>query len=332
MEVIEFVSEYLERRYHRPTITVMNGCCRQCLRGEPSGYDLKKKSIKELMIEGEIEPHQIASAFYTGSAYHAPYFKEMVINVKSEEIPCKYPGNCNLTCIICRSLITKGDEVELDIWPGFKAHKSCTARCQYPCCPNFIPTLPAYLSTRTLLCKSHAPEKIEPEIAVIEPKPSKTETFTPRKTFKKPILAKADKFDEKGKSKSILTFLDASKKKVEVEKVQVVQPRLLKNKTTGKVFGYWKDGTAYHIDTDMPLFQTKEVSTKFDYSPPSPSIQPLMRRSRTKAEPAPDTARTDHRPISFVMPYLAEVTIRKAVMNSVECPVMIDTINTRISQ
>ena len=55
---------------------------------------------------------------------------------------------------------------------------------------------------------------------------------------------------------------------MEVEKVQVVQPRLRKNKTTGKVFGYWKDGTAYHIDTDMPLFQTKEVSTKFDYSPP----------------------------------------------------------------
>jgi hypothetical protein len=86
----------------------------------------------------------------------------MIINMNSAEIPCKYPGNCNLTCIICRSLITNGDDVELDIWPGFKVHRNCTGRCLYPCCSRLIPTLPAYLSLRSTLCNVHMGSTFQP--------------------------------------------------------------------------------------------------------------------------------------------------------------------------
>ncbi len=80
----------------------MEGCCRKCLRGTPSGYNLQKNFIKH------------------------PYLRDSVINMKSEEKPCKYPGNCDLKCVLCFSLIINSDDVELDIWPGFKVHKACT--------------------------------------------------------------------------------------------------------------------------------------------------------------------------------------------------------------
>jgi hypothetical protein len=156
-EVKSYVADCLKQKYHRPCITVMEGCCRKCLRGTPAGYNIKKKPINELMDEGIIDPYQMASAFHIGSAYQTPYFKDIVINMKSEERPCKYPGNCNLTCVLCFSLIMNSDGVELDIWPGFQVHKACTTPCLYPCCRQRLPTLPAYLSLQrsTLMCDLH---------------------------------------------------------------------------------------------------------------------------------------------------------------------------------
>ena len=51
-----------------------------------------------------------------------------------------------------------------------------------------------------------------------------------------------------------------------------------------------------------------------------------------KADPDPDRASTGQKPVAWVIPYRAEVTRRKAVMNSVVCPVRIATISTLISQ
>lgn len=320
-DVKAFVADHFKRRYHRPCITVMDGCCRTCLRGTPSGYDLKKKSIKDLMDEGKIDPYQIASAFHIGSTYYPPYFKESVVNMKSVAAPCQYPGNCNLKCVLCFSLIMNSDDVELDIWPGFKVHKSCTSPCQFPCCPKRLPTLPAYLSLQrsTLMCELHQDsnafnrlsvstatsiqERKEalklglnsslkymkiPELSIpSEPAAKIPSQLKKTHSFKQPAVtskAKADKFDERGKSKSIFNFFQTpkaaaakAKKKIQEEAIKASKlddapRRFIKNKETGEVFGYWNGNNAYHIETNELLFtrdtSTNGVHTKFDFSPP----------------------------------------------------------------
>ncbi len=57
-----------------------------------------------------------------------------------------------------------------------------------------------------------------------------------------------------------------------------------------------------------------------------------LQRSRTKADPAPDSASADQKPMTWSIPYLAEVTRRNAVMNSVVCPVRMAAISTFIAQ
>ena len=321
-DVKAFVADHLKRRYHRPCITVMDGCCRICLRGTPSGYDLKKKTIRDLMDEGKIDPYQIANAFHVGSTYYQPYFKEIVVNMKSDAAPCQYPGNCNLKCVLCFSLIMNSDDVELDIWPGFKVHKSCTSPCLFPCCPKRLPTLPAYLSLQrsTLMCELHQDSSafnrlsVSTATAIQERKealnsiqkqppcpmkhpeldnvdiPSEPAVKTPSQlktthSFKKPAAkAKADKFDERGKSKSIFHFFQTpkaaeakAKKKVQEEAIKASKlddapRRFIKNRETGEIFGYWKGNDAYHIETNELLF-TRDTPmncgpTKFDFSPP----------------------------------------------------------------
>jgi hypothetical protein len=300
----------------------MEGCCRKCLRGTPAGYDLKKKPIKELMDKGEIDPYQIASAFHIGSAYQAPYFKDIVINMKSEAKPCKYPGNCEQKCVLCFSLIINSDDVELDIWPGFKVHKACTSPCLYPCCRTRLPTLPAYLSLQrsTLMCDTHkdsnafhrvsistatavqerkeaiSAKKLPTMTMLPQPGPGPEIRFVPTvlsdpavkktHTFKKPLgKAKADKFDERGKSKSILKFFQTpraaanlARKAIQEDalkasKMDDAPRRFLRNKETGEIFGEWKGDRAYRIGTDEELSFTRDKVTfgapaKFDYSPP----------------------------------------------------------------
>lgn len=330
-DVNTFVSDYLKQKYSRPCITIMEGCCRKCLRGKPVGYNLKQKSIKDLMDDGEIDPYQIASAFHIGSAYQSPYFKDSIINMKSEAEPCKYPGNCDLKCVLCFSLIVNKDDVELDIWPGFKVHKACTSLCLFPCCQKRLPTLPAYLSLQrsTLMCdmhkdsnafhkvsistatavqermeamskkkvQHHTPKPIKqpqplpnPEIPnqpsgvlIISSEPAVKKTFS----FKRPLgKAKADKFDERGKSKSILKFFETPKaaaakaKKIANEdalkasKTDEAPRRFLRNKETGEIYGEWRGDHAYHIETNELLFTRDKTShatgrpVKFDFTPP----------------------------------------------------------------
>jgi hypothetical protein len=338
-DVNKFVADYINRKYHRPCITVMEGCCRKCLKGSPSGYCVKKKPIEQLMKDGIIDPYQIASAFHNGSVHHAPYFKDIVINMKSEAKPCKYPGNCDLKCVLCHSLIVNSDDIELDIWPGFKVHKACTSPCLYPGCLRRLPTLPAYLSLQrsTLMCEVHKdsnafhklsistatsiqeckesmsrlkpittsivakrpplypvpkptrlPQPLpEPRVVSSEPAVKKTHSF--KKHLGK---AKADKFDERGKSRNILNFFQSpraaaskARKAAQEEALKASKRddaidtprRFIKNKETGEVFGYWKGNHAYHIDTDEMLF-TRDGNhechashgrpPKLDFSPP----------------------------------------------------------------
>jgi hypothetical protein len=325
-DVKKFVADYINRKYNRPCITVMDGCCRKCLKGTASGYCVKKRPIEGLMNEGIIDPYQIASAFHNGSVHYAPYFKEMVINMNSEEKPCKYPGTCELKCVLCHSLIVNRDDIELDIWPGFKVHKACTSPCLYPGCMKRLPTLPAYLSLQrsTLMCDLHKDtntfQKLSmsvsstlheykesitknPQIfiSVKQPRPPQLSSVSriaqseqPAKktfTFKKPPgKAKADKFDERGKSKSILGFFKtpgaeaAAKKRITVQEQsqqtnkssneENAPRRFIKKKETGEIFGYWKGNSAYHIETDEILFTRTDTfnetsrPVKFDFVPP----------------------------------------------------------------
>jgi hypothetical protein len=329
-DVSSFVGDYLTRKYNRPCITVMEGCCRKCLRGTPAGYNLKKKSIKDLMDEGEIDPYQIASAFHIGSAYQAPYFKDSVISMKSEPKPCKYPGNCELKCILCFSLIVNSDDVELDIWPGFRVHKACTSLCLFPCCQKRLPTLPAYLSLQrsTLMCDLHKDSNAfhklsistatavqkskeaamlkKPVNPILKParqlqpsdlsqpsgvliitsptEPAVKKTFSFKKPLGKAGKAKADKFDERGKSKSILKFFhtpraDSAKERKAVQeealkasKLDDAPRRFLRNKETGEIFAEWRGDSAYHIETNEVLFMRNGSGhgprVKFDFTPP----------------------------------------------------------------
>lgn len=328
-DVNAFVSDYLKKKYHRPCITVMDGCCRRCLRGTPSGYNLQKNPIKQLMDDGVIDPYQIASAFHIGSAFHAPYFKDSVINMKSESKPCKYPGNCDLKCVLCFSLIVNSDDVELDIWPGFKVHKACTSLCLFPGCKKRLPTLPAYLSLQrsTLMCEMHkdssAFQKLsistatsvqERKEAMSVKKNAQTVSIEcakgqlqngPERTavgnvtvilsespikktvlFKKPLgKAKADKFDERGKSKSIFNFFQtprvaAAKEAINIQenalkasKLDSAPRRFLRDRETGEIYGEWRGNDAFHIETGELLFtrcsNAPGLPAKFDFSPPT---------------------------------------------------------------
>ena len=58
----------------------------------------------------------------------------------------------------------------------------------------------------------------------------------------------------------------------------------------------------------------------------------MLKRSRIKADPAPDKAKAGQKLMAWVMPYLAEVTRMKAEMNSVVCPATIETVKTLITQ
>ncbi len=294
------------------------------------------------MNEGIIDPYQIASAFHNGSVHYAPYFKEMVINMQSEEMPCKYPGTCDLKCVLCHSLIVNRDDIELKRWPGFKVHKACSSPCLYPGCPERLPTLPAYLSLQrsTLMCETHkdsnafqklsisvstdiqerresmlkkpplyptpAPTRLPQPLHVqrnVQPEPSVKKTYS----FKKPLgKAKADKFNERGRSVSILNFFKTPRaeaaiarkaaqdqeKALKASKQDDAPRRFIKNKETGEVFGYWKGNHAYHIETDEILFSSNDASKgmerlgKLDFSPPvSLHLETAGRPTQAPEEP-----------------------------------------------
>lgn len=303
-EVKAFVSDCLRQKYHGPCITVMDGCCRKCLRGTPITHNIKKKSVRELMDEGEINPFQIASAFHIGSAYQAPYFKNAIINVKSEEKPCKYPGNCNQTCVLCFSFINSDG---VDLCSGFQAHKACTSPCLYPCCKQRLPTLPAYLGAQRsdLMCDVHKdsdafkrlsisppfqkkPIYPPPKPISLRPPEPKTVPLPVKKTFvfKKLPKAKASKF-ERGNDVSILDFFKSPNPQnpknpkdtkqadaLAASKRPDAPRRFIRNKETGEVFGYWKGDQKFRIDNDEPL-EFKSQSEKpygsnitFDFTPP----------------------------------------------------------------
>ena len=333
---VNFVADYLECKYPYSSIQITEECCKKCIRAHKSTkYNLENTSFKDLIERGAMEPHQAANAFHAGSAFHKACLKSDIISVKADGKPCKYPGNCELNCIVCRSLI-ENDGVELpDYWPGFKAHKKCVTPCLHPGCKSFLPTLPVYMRVERseALCAMHANPKSQPKmirVAAIKPSnPILVKPVTPQKypnppqvnkmikiyqepkptrlpqplpeprivpepvkvkktfSFKKQTKAKADKFDEHGKSKSIIAFFHSDPsnqsnpsnpfKPTQLQIQAVMQSakeepprRFIRNKETGDVFGYWKGNTAYHIETEEPLFsnESKPTNTKFDYTPP----------------------------------------------------------------
>ena len=313
MNVKNFVSDYLESRYAFPHVFITEGCCKRCLRGTPVKYNLEDTTFKELMDNGKIEAHQAACCF-SCSKFRPGSFANELINVSSIPKPCKYPRNCHLTCIICRALVEGEEGAELpDVWPGFTAHKQCLGRCTQPCCGKLLPVLPIYMypqrsdlkcdahkdKRKTPVLKLHTPRE-PPKMIYQAPKPTRLPPPPPEPrivppepvvkktlTFKRPATkAKADKFDEKGKSRNILAFFHAPTKQGEtVEEIAqaVMQSaeedpprRFIRNSKTQEIFGYWQGDCAYHIETGEPLpnFNKKPYSAytapnvKLDFTPP----------------------------------------------------------------
>lgn len=312
MNVKNFVSDYLESKYNFPHVFITEGCCKRCLRGTPVKHSLETTSFKELMENGAMEAYQAACCF-SCSKFRPGSFANEVINVNSAHKPCKYPGNCHLACIVCRALIEGEEGAQLpDVWPGFTAHKQCLGRCTHPCCGKFLPVLPIYMYPQRseLKCDAHKgtsktfktpmnakmvpvepPKKIYqapkptrlppplPEPRIVPPEHAVKKTFT----FKKPTTkAKADKFNEKGKSKDILAFFHSPKQGETKEEVaqavaqsarQDPPRRFIRNSKTQEIFGYWDGDRAYHIETMEPLrmFDRREYiapRVKLDFKPP----------------------------------------------------------------
>lgn len=336
----EYMIHYIEEKYKSNTIQIIENCCKRCLRGPTTIYDLRQISISDLISSGKIEPQLAVNAIHTGSAYHSTYLKDKIINVNSECVPCKYPANCNLTCVVCRGFIINRDEVQLDIWPGFFAHRACICACLYPGCKKFLPIPPTYLylhrtvlmcedhrsadalykasliSTRTGMTNTNNAQKPDTNRPCIENRTHQIATpklsvqagnerqegnpamnpvkrnepisrHTPQLQTKASIItkrpkkqAKADKFEEKGRSADITSFFAAPLNKPRCkQKAQTEdhEPRqLIRNKSTGEVFAYWKGNVAHHIETDEVLFtrENKELTShprrnkKLDFTPP----------------------------------------------------------------
>lgn len=331
MNVKNFVSDYLESRYNFPHVFITEGCCKRCLRGTPVKYSLEDTTFKELMENGAMEAHQAACSF-SCSKFRPGSFANELINVNSAPKPCKYPKNCDLTCIVCRALIEGEEGAELpDVWPGFTAHKQCLGRCAHPCCGKRLPVLPIYMFPQRsdLKCDAHKDTKKTPkapimhakmvpaepprqiyqapkptrlppplqEPRVVPPEPAVKKTFT----FKKPATkAKADKFNEKGRSKDILAFFRSPKQGETAEEVvqAVAQSakedpprRFIRNSKTQEIFGFWEGDRAYHIETLEPLrmFNQREYiapKVKLDFTPPitlTSSIEEEQHKGKARA-------------------------------------------------
>jgi hypothetical protein len=321
MDVKNFVSDYLESKYDFPHVFITEGCCKRCLRGTPTKYNLKETTFKALMEGGKMEPHQAANCFCC-SKFRPGSFANELINVHSDPKPCKYPRNCHLTCIVCRALVEGEEGAELpDVWPGFTAHKKCLSRCAQPCCGKLLPALPIYMYPQRseLKCDAHKDRPKKPPMQAPRanqsiyqaPKPTRLPQPSPEPraepgvkktaTFKKAVSnapkAKADKYDEKGKSRNILAFFHAPTKKKEEEQevAQAVMQsakedpprRFIRNSKTQEIFGYWQGDCAYHIETGQPLanFNKKPSS----YAPPSAKLDftpPITLASAAEAKAA----------------------------------------------
>lgn len=308
----EYMTEYLEGKYPYEYLTILENCCQSCLRGSAVKHDLTKLSVRDLFKSGAIDPDLAINSIHTGSAYHSTYIKTTIIDprISREKHKCSHPGNCNLTCVVCRGLIVNGDNVSVDRWPGFSVHKACVTRCLYPCCQNYLPTLPAYMCLQrpALMCETHkssdmlrkAPpaarvEKRKPipgpivpaERPISLPQPPTEPKIVPpdppaKKTFqfkRPPQKAKADKFQEGGRSKDLRVFfggLNPVKKSnptsdpkaggkrlvkitgggtMEIDLEGIPGRRYLKCKSNEEIFGYREGGKAYHILTGEELFQ-----------------------------------------------------------------------------
>ena len=153
----KYMAAYLEHHYKGPSVQIVQGCCRKCLKhGKPSIFNLSTHPWSSLLGE-TIDPYQSAGVFHPGSQFSRSHFKKPLLNLKAPELPCKYPGTCELTCLLCNRYIVDGPGIELAQWPGFKVHVQCTSRCQHPNCQARLPDFPAYINYERsmLVCEEH---------------------------------------------------------------------------------------------------------------------------------------------------------------------------------
>ena len=152
----KYISSFLERHYKGHSVQIVHGCCRKCLKhGQPVIYNLATHPWSRL-LDGTIDPYQTAAVFYPGSQFHNAHFKKPILNLTAPALPCKYPGMCELTCLLCNKYID-GPGVELKDWPGFTVHAQCTVKCQAVGCPVRLPDFPAYISYQRsrFVCEEH---------------------------------------------------------------------------------------------------------------------------------------------------------------------------------
>jgi len=299
-EPTKFVASFLSRHYKGHSVQVLRGCCRKCLKhGQPTIYSLATHPWSRLLEEETIDPYQTASVFYPGSKFHSAYFKKPVLNIKEPELPCKYPGTCELTCLLCNKFID-GPGVELKDWPGFKVHAQCTAKCQFFGCTERLPDFPAYISYQrsNFMCDQHGkslhdcmqgltltaitptlvsarkevkenhvakPTPLPKPAAPIEKKPEqvkKTVHFKADSNFKsnyKKTRARADKFDG-DKSKAITDFFLSPKAAKPTPPSREEAPRRFIRNKKGEIYAHWKGDCAHCIKTDAVLFRSTNFS------------------------------------------------------------------------
>ena len=153
----KYIATFLAQHYKGHSVQIVQGCCRKCLKhGQPIICNLSTHPWSRLLSDGTIDPYQTAGVFYPGSQFHNAHFKKPLLDLKAPELPCKYPGTCELTCLLCNNYID-GPGIELKDWPGFKVHAQCTTKCQSLGCHRRLPDFPAYISYQRshFMCEEH---------------------------------------------------------------------------------------------------------------------------------------------------------------------------------
>jgi hypothetical protein len=189
----KYVASFLKQHYKGQSVQILHGCCRKCLKhGNPAIHNLSTHPWDRLLSEGTIDPYQAAAVFIPPTQFHSARFKNPMLDLKAPELPCKYPGTCEQTCLMCSKYID-GPGIELKQWPGFKVHAQCTSKCQFPDCHARLPDFPAYITYQRsqFVCEEHQLTKGFQRMSIGGFAAGAFTTTTVRKEVKTPIKTPA---------------------------------------------------------------------------------------------------------------------------------------------
>lgn len=242
---------------------------------------------KRLLDADMVDAYQALSVFDPGHVkngikYRRSQFVRPLFTISKPGQPCQNQAKCDPRCLMCWGLLDAETQetVSPQPWPHLKVHQKCCTKCEHPGCQAFLPALQRSLPCRApSTCPMHAKAPMRPAAPppdlllppVILSPPAKTHLPAVKTIIKRPEPAKTrlDKINAQTKSPSVAGFF-ASPQRQAVPAPAEPPRRFLRDKKSGEPYAYVVGGTAFHVDTHLPLFQDQPpVRTKFDFTPPT---------------------------------------------------------------